>query len=154
MTTEKPNYNEVKNQSNLPQVYNGIVDPIYREETVNVKDFVIGALVGGIVGAAVGLFLAPKTGKDLRSEVANQAITLREKGVELSTTAKERTVKLSNQLKEQSVQLVDKVKSKSAKVPTVFDDGTVSAEGEEPLELIENEAESIEISEAAKPSSI
>ena len=29
------------------------------------KDFVIGALVGGIVGAAVGLLLAPKTGKDL-----------------------------------------------------------------------------------------
>ncbi len=57
-------------------------------------------------------------------------------------------------MKEQSVQLVDKVKSKTTKVPTVFDDGTVSAEGEEPLELLENEIEGIDISEASKPSSI
>ncbi len=155
MTSEKPNYNEVRNQSNLPQVYNGTIDPIYNEETVNVKDFVIGALVGGIVGAAVGLLLAPKAGKDLRSEVANQAITLRDRSLELSSTAKEKTVHLSNQLKEQSVSLVDKVKLRTTKVPTLYDDGTVSAEGEEPLELIENElTEGIEISEASKPSSI
>jgi gas vesicle protein len=154
MTTEKPNYNEVKNQTNLAQSYNGTMDPIYREETINMKDFIIGALVGGMVGAAAGLLLAPKSGRDLRSDVATQAITLRDKGVELSTTAKEKTVKLSNQLKEQSVQLVDKVKSKNTKVPTVFDDGTVSYEGEEPLELIDNEKEGIEISDAARPSSI
>ncbi|SOC36618.1 YtxH domain-containing protein [Ureibacillus acetophenoni] len=151
MTTEKPNYNEVKNQSNLPV---GTNDPIYREETINIKDFIIGSLVGGMVGAAVGLLLAPKAGRDLRTDVANQALTIRDKGVEISTTAKEKTVKLSNQLKEQSVQLVDKVKSKSSKVPTVFYDGTVSAEGEEPIELIENEKEGIEISDAARPSSI
>lgn len=151
MTTEKPNYNEVKNQSNLPVATN---DPIYREETINIKDFIIGSLVGGMVGAAVGLLLAPKAGRDLRTDVANQALTIRDKGVEISTTAKEKTVKLSNQLKEQSVQLVDKVKSKSSKVPTVFYDGTVSAEGEEPIELIENEKEGIEISDAARPSSI
>ncbi|KGR91133.1 hypothetical protein CD30_07655 [Ureibacillus massiliensis 4400831 = CIP 108448 = CCUG 49529] len=155
MTTEKPNYNEVKEQSNLSQVYHVTKDPIYKEEMINVKDFVIGALVGGIIGAATGLLLAPKTGKELRSDVATQAISIRDKGVEFSTTAKEKTVQISNQLKEQSVQLVDKVKSKTSKVPTLYDDGTVSAEGEEPLELIENElTEGNEISEAARPSSI
>lgn len=90
------------------------------------KDFVIGAFVGGIVGAAVGLLLAPKTGRDLRSDVATQAVNLKDKSVEISSTAKEKTV-----------QLVDKVMTKSSKIvtPTVFDDGTVSAEGEEPLEI-------------------
>ena len=123
MLGEKPNYNEVK--EDYPNVY-GKHDSLYEEESVNMKDFVIGAFVGGIVGAAVGLLLAPKTGKELRDEVATQAVNLKEKSITLSSTAKEKTV-----------ELVDKVKAKTSKVktPTVFDDGTVSAEGEEPLEI-------------------
>lgn len=104
------------------------------EETVNLKDFVIGALVGGIVGAAAGLLLAPKTGRELRSDVASQAVTLKDRGIELSSNAKDKTVQISSQLKEQSTQLVDKVKLKTQRGPKVLDDGTVSFEGEEPLE--------------------
>lgn len=106
------------------------VDIYGEEETVNLKDFVIGALVGGIVGAAAGLLLAPKTGKELRSDVASQAATLKDRGVEISSNAKEKTVQISSQLKEQ----VDKVKLKTQRGPKVMDDGTVSFEGEEPLE--------------------
>ena len=168
-----------KNSSNnLPQVY--YVDSnrtIYgEEETVNIKDFVIGALVGGIVGAAAGLLLAPKAGRELRDDVAHQAVNLKDKSMELSSTAKEKTTQLSQQLKEQSTQLVDKVKSKSVKTPTVFDDGTVSSEGEEPLdhvavgdmsdgieevadrdtekELLEDALEGNDVSNSARPSSI
>ncbi|MFJ7731005.1 YtxH domain-containing protein [Lysinibacillus sp. NPDC097231] len=137
MTTQKPNFNEVKEQqleSSLPQLYHP-QESIYEEERVNMKDFVIGALVGGIVGAAAGLLLAPKSGKDLRSDVAVQAVNLKDKSTDFSTTAKDKTVQLSKQIQEQSTQLVEKVKTlKSAKAPTVFDDGTVSFEGEEPLE--------------------
>ncbi|MFC9541888.1 YtxH domain-containing protein [Lysinibacillus sp. NPDC056959] len=137
MTTQKPNFNEVKEQqleSSLPQLYHP-QESIYEEERVNMKDFVIGALVGGIVGAAAGLLLAPKSGKDLLSDVAVQAVNLKDKSADFSTTAKDKTVQLSKQIQEQSTQLVEKVKTlKSAKAPTVFDDGTVSFEGEEPLE--------------------
>ncbi|RHW33236.1 YtxH domain-containing protein [Lysinibacillus yapensis] len=152
MLGEKPNYNEVKNElPHLPQVYTG-TDAIYEEESVNMKDFVIGALVGGIVGAAAGMLLAPKTGRDLRSDVAIQAGNLKDKSVHLSSTAKDKTVQLSNQLKEQSTQLVDKVKAKSSKVPTIYDDGTVSYEDDD---LLENETyEGVDMSEASKPSSI
>lgn len=154
MAIEKQNYNEVKEQvsSNLPQVYTGRHNPIYEEETVNMKDFVIGALAGGIVGAAIGLLMAPKTGRDLRNDVASQAVTLRDKGVVLSSTAKEKTVQLSNQIKEQSTQIVDKVKSKNSKVPTVFDDGTVSYEGEEPLDDTKYNDE-LDMAEVSRPSS-
>lgn len=165
--------------NNLPEVY--YVDSnrtIYGEdESVNFKDFVIGALVGGIIGAAAGLLLAPKAGRELRGDVATQAVNLKDKSVEFSSTAKEKTTQLSQQLKEQSTQLVDKVKSKSSKTPTVFDDGTVSSEGEEPLdetaignmtdgleetavnrhseeELLEDALEGNEISNSARPSSI
>jgi len=145
MTTQKPNFNEVKEQqleSTLPQLYNP-QESIYEEERVNMKDFVIGALVGGIVGAAAGLLLAPKSGKDLRSDVAVQAVNLKDKSADFSTTAKDKTVQLSKQIQEQSSQLVEKVKTlKSAKAPTVFDDGTVSFEGEEPLEDYINDVDS------------
>lgn len=143
MTTQKPNFNEVKEkqlESSLPQLYHP-QDSIYEEERVNMKDFVIGALVGGIVGAAAGLLLAPKSGKDLRSDVAVQAVHLKDKSADFSTSAKDKTAQLSKQIQEQSTQLVEKVKTlKTAKAPTVFDDGTVSFEGEEPLEdFIPNE---------------
>lgn len=153
--SEKQNYNEVKEEvsTNLPQVYDVNNDTNYEEETVNMKDFVIGALVGGMVGAAVGLLLAPKTGKDLRSDVATQAVNIKDKSVVLSSTAKEKTVQLSNQLKEQSTQLVDKVKARTSKVPTLYDDGTVSSEGEEPIDL-DAYYEGEDMSEVSRPSSI
>lgn len=152
----------------LPQVYNVKNEDLYSEEKVNMKDFVIGALVGGIVGAATGLLLAPKAGRDLREDVAIQAVSLKDKSIVLSSTAKEKTAQFSSQIKEQSTQLVDKVKGKSTKVPTVFDDGTVSSEGEEPLdELLDTVAifdkandqndvqdEVEDMSEVARPSSI
>lgn len=119
-----------------PQDFTKINDSIYGEERAHVKDFVIGAFVGGIVGAAAALLLAPKPGSELRNDVAVQAVTLKEKSVEFSGTAKEKTTQFSNQLKEQSATLVEKVKAKTAKQPPAFDDGTVSSEGEEPLEEI------------------
>lgn len=135
---------------NSPQDYTQINDSIYGEETIHVKDFVIGALVGGIVGAAAALLLAPKAGSDLRNDVAVQAVTLKEKGVELSGTAKEKTTQLSHQIKEQSSTLVEKVKAKTAKQPPAFDDGTVSSEGEEPLEETLVEDITAELTEAVE----
>lgn len=96
---------------------------IYGEES-GMKDFVVGAVVGGIIGAAVALLYAPKSGADLRSDVAKNASQLKEKGVELSSVAKEKTVHLSSQLKDQSTQIVEKVKSKTSKVQSVGEEAT------------------------------
>jgi gas vesicle protein len=43
------------------------------------KDMLIGALVGGIVGMVTALLVAPKTGKELRSDITNQVNTVTEK---------------------------------------------------------------------------
>ena len=105
MTQYKPNYNEAKynrefytnksdqTESYLPEQvnYSGQQqhDPIYKSnDEVNSKDFLIGALVGGIIGAATALFLAPKSGAELRDDVTTQATHLKEKTVDLSSTAK------------------------------------------------------------------
>ena len=50
-----------------------------RDNGINTKDFLIGALVGGIVGAVTALLLAPKSGKEMRSDLNFQAHALKEK---------------------------------------------------------------------------
>ncbi|WP_026582535.1 YtxH domain-containing protein [Bacillus sp. J33] len=92
------------------------------EENINAKDFMIGALIGGMVGAATALFLAPKSGKELQSDLNEKAALLKEKsgqfretamtkGSELASAAKEKTNALTQTVSKQSNELVNKVKS-------------------------------------------
>ena len=88
---------------------------IYGEESFNMKNFTVGAIVGALARASIALLYAPKPGADLRQNVASQAETLKDKSMELSSIAKEKTAHLSSQLKEQSTHLVDKVKAITSK---------------------------------------
>ena len=92
------------------------------EENINTKDFLIGALIGGIVGATTALFLAPKSGKELRSNINEQAIVLKEKteqlretaktkGTEIASVAKDKTNAFTQTVSKQSTELVNKVKN-------------------------------------------
>ncbi|VEI08463.1 YtxH domain-containing protein [Kurthia zopfii] len=80
MNDSKLNYNDVRDElANtghtvyLPEAYVSRQEALYEKESSGGKEFVIGAIVGGLVGAAA-LFLAPKTGKDLRNDVIIQAL--------------------------------------------------------------------------------
>ena len=88
----------------------------------NGKDFIIGSLIGGIVGAATALFLAPKSGKEMRNNLGQQASMMKErtgkitndaleKGSEFASVAKDRTSSLSQVVTGQSSQIMDKVRS-------------------------------------------
>ena len=48
----------------------------------NQNSFLVGLLFGGVLGALVGIFFAPKSGKQLRSEI-------KEKGTEVLKDAEE-----------------------------------------------------------------
>lgn len=50
---------------------------------LNGKDFVIGVLIGGIIGAAAALLLAPKSGRELRNELTDSYQTVAKKTQEL-----------------------------------------------------------------------
>lgn len=91
------------------------------KEGMNGKDFVLGTLIGGIVGAAAALFLAPKSGKELRDDLGVQASVVKEKTDKLTTEAKEKSAEYVSIAKDkastitqlashQSALLVDKVK--------------------------------------------
>ncbi len=92
---------------------------------MNTKDFLIGTLIGGIVGATTALFLAPKSGKELRSDISDQAHLAKEKTAQLTNDvyekgnewvdiAKEKSTTLAKNVSDQSQQVVDKVKDLSA----------------------------------------
>jgi gas vesicle protein len=92
------------------------------ESNINTKDFVIGTLIGGIIGATTALLLAPKSGKELRNNLNEQAGAIKdktsqwkdtavEKGTELATVAKEKSASISKTVQDQSNGIVGKLKT-------------------------------------------
>ena len=145
--------------SYLPTNYDynkGYTDSFYDEnESSGAGSFLVGALVGGVIGAAAALFLAPKTGSEMRGSLTTQATQLKDKSIEISSVAKEKateltsvakekTGELSKTIQEQSGQFVDKVKSMKSKTSIPMDDGTASSEGEESIDFVDTVKSNIE----------
>lgn len=60
-------------------------------QNINTKDFVIGTLVGGIVGAAVALLYAPKSGRELRDNLNQGATDVRGRASDWKSVAYEKS---------------------------------------------------------------
>lgn len=86
-----------------------------RETNNNSKDFVAGAIVGGLAGALAALLLAPKSGKELRGSLNEQTSTLKNKSVDLASVAKEKASGLKDTVSQQSSTIVNKVKDMKSK---------------------------------------
>ncbi len=69
---------------------------------MDTKDFIIGAVVGGIVGASAAMLVAPKSGKELRADINDKATTAKDKTVEFTNVAKEKGNEYSQIAKEKS----------------------------------------------------
>jgi gas vesicle protein len=125
------------------------------KEGLSNKDFLLGTIIGGVVGAATALLLAPKSGKELRTDINDQATYVRlkteqmtnsawEKGQNLAVTAKDKTVQLSDSISIQSSQVVNKVKDMTKT-------GAEQEELSEPsLQVLEDEVENQSISSGAE----
>lgn len=88
------------------------------EESSN--NFLLGALIGGMVGAATALLFAPKSGKELRNSLNNQTGSLKEKTIQLrenvlnkSSEIVNKTSSLSQDFVQQSTELLNKAKNMS-----------------------------------------
>ena len=86
-----------------------------KETNSNSKDFVAGAIVGGLAGALAALLLAPKSGKELRGSLNEQTSTLKNKSVDLASVAKEKASGLKDTVSQQSSTIVNKVKDMKSK---------------------------------------
>jgi gas vesicle protein len=98
------------------------------EESSN--NFLLGALLGGMVGAAAALLFAPKTGKELRYKLNSQAGSLKGKTAHLRENVKiksdeivSKTSSLTQSFVQQSTDLLIKNKNKA---------GTINEKREEP----------------------
>ena len=81
-----------------------------KEKSLSFKDFVFGAILGGLVGSATALLLAPKSGKEMREDLGEQTITLRQKSSSIAQLAKERSSDLAKTVGDQSSTVVSRVK--------------------------------------------
>ena len=86
-----------------------------RDTNSNSKDFVTGAIVGGLAGALAALLLAPKSGKELRGSLNEQTSSLKNKSVDLASVAKEKASGLKDTVSQQSSTIVNKVKDMKTK---------------------------------------
>lgn len=79
------------------------------------KDFLLGALIGSVVGAVTAILLTPKSGKDIRGDIKEystkvNADELRKKGQNLFETAKEKSSQIGQAVTEQTNQILSKFK--------------------------------------------
>lgn len=80
------------------------------ESNINTKDFLIGALVGGAVGAISALMLAPKSGKEIRGNIGEQSELIKRKSSDIAQYAKEKSSNVAQTVSSQSNQVANKVR--------------------------------------------
>lgn len=91
-----------------------------KKDQIDTKDFIIGVLIGSFVGASAALLFAPKSGRELRSDINYSASQAMGRANDLKNTAqirgaewKEKAVNKGNEwrqrAKDKTVQLTKNV---------------------------------------------
>lgn len=78
----------------------------------NNDGFIKGFLLGGIIGAALGLFLAPKSGQELREDLSGEAENLLAKAKEEIENAKKAAMKSFEEGKDKILEKLVREKEK------------------------------------------
>lgn len=86
------------------------------ENNMNGKDFLLGVVVGGIIGAATALLLAPKSGSELRADLRETAGTVTARTQELAYQIGERSQQIARTVGNQTTELVGKAKELASTV--------------------------------------
>lgn len=65
-------------------------------------EFFAGFVIGGLVGAAVALILAPQSGEETRAQIKERGIELKTRAGELAVEARERAEELSDEARKRA----------------------------------------------------
>lgn len=80
------------------------------------KDLLIGAVVGGLLGAATALLFAPKSGRELRSDITENAKAVSDKTVQIASTVSQKTQDVAKSVSTTTSDFVGKAKDTAANV--------------------------------------
>lgn len=142
----------------------------YQQNDSGGGSFLFGAIVGGLVGAATALFLAPKSGRELRSDLNNQARILNdktekirqtamEKGTELVEVAKSKTGTITDTVTKQASTITDTVTKQASTIMNKVTPNNTTEDMSAGDEGIVSETETVTISsnhnhQSAQPSDV
>jgi gas vesicle protein len=68
-------------------------------------EFFAGFVIGGLVGAAVALILAPQSGEETRAQIRERGIELKARAGELAVEARQRAEELSEEARKKAEEL-------------------------------------------------
>lgn len=88
------------------------------------KDFVLGAFIGSLVGAVTALLMAPKSGREVRADLAFQVENITEKTKELASNVSEKTHQLASDVTVKSKQFASEVVDKTSGIASTVADKT------------------------------
>lgn len=74
------------------------------------KGVLFGTLIGAVIGATAALLFAPKAGRETRSDLNRQWVTVRDKTQEVGKSVKEKAKEVGQTVREQSSEVVGKLK--------------------------------------------
>lgn len=83
------------------------------DNNMNGKDFLLGAVVGGVIGAITALLLAPKPGEELRADIKDTVNTVSTKTQEIAGQVSDRSQSLAKNVSERSQVIAKNVSERS-----------------------------------------
>lgn len=112
------------------------------------KDLLIGAVVGGLLGAATALLFAPKSGRELRSNIAEQAQVVSDKTVQIANNVSQKTQEVAKTVSTTTSDLYVKAKDTAVNVVDTVRSWKETKSDEEldsPIEEVSEAAEDLVI---------
>lgn len=86
------------------------------DKNMSGKDFFIGAVVGGLLGAVTALLLAPKSGQELRGDISHQVHQVSDKTKQIASDVSDKTQQLAREFSTRSSEIAEKAKEIGTKI--------------------------------------
>lgn len=90
-------------------------------------DFFAGLIIGGLVGAALAILLAPQSGEETRAQIRDKGLEFKDRAEEGVLEARHRAQKQMASLQDQITTLQDQVMALQEKGKETFEKGKHSA---------------------------